>query len=194
MVVREVTERSLEEYVMEQMAAGCTTLSALIASNIDLSRGRCFLIMPESLVTRQVQNWNWDPGHFKSQEADNILARLIGRYLRNIANRVLIQDFEQRRSDPHFANDPLWLSYGEELYWELQGTDISEAKIEECIWNASYWPWISYFCKARTDRSRSIVAEDLEAVALHLVGVAIQVLHDSYVIWWRTDLEQFPDL
>ena len=25
-----------------------------------------------------------------------------------------------------------------------------------------------------------------------LVGVAVQALHDSYVIWWRTDLEPFP--
>jgi hypothetical protein len=113
--------------------------------------------------------------------------------VQNAENRVLIQDYWQRRSDPHRAkDDPLRVSYDEEPYWELHGSNISEAKIEECIGDASYWPWLLYFCKSRAGESKSINDEDLEELAAHLVGVGVRALHDSYVIWWRTDLEPFP--
>jgi hypothetical protein len=194
MVIREVTERSLVEFVREQIAEGCTALSRVISRSIDLSIGGFFLIMPSDLLPERVEDWNWDPGHYKWQEADKILAHIIGAYLQNAENRVVIQDFEQRRTDPHshFEDDPLRVSYGEELYWEVQGLDVSEAKIEECVGDASYWPWLSYFCKTRPARSKFITDADLKEVAAHLVGVGVQALHDSYVVWWRTDLEPFP--
>jgi hypothetical protein len=83
-------------------------------------------------------------------------------------------------------------SHDEDPYWELHVSNVSEAKIEECIGDANYWSWLSYFCKSRAGESKSVSDEDLEEVAAHLVGVGVQALHDSYVIWWRTGLEPFP--
>lgn len=120
--------------------------------------------------------------------ADEVLRLLIEAYLRTPGNRVLIQDFEKKPSDPHFEDDPLRaLLYGEEPYWELHRSDISQAKIQECISDASYWPWLSYFCKSRARTDKVLTDKDLHEVEAHLVGVGVQALHDSYVIWWRTE-------
>ncbi len=192
MVIREVTERSLEQYAIEQIKTGYTALSNTVAQGIDTFRGRLFLIMPAGLETNRVQYWDSDPGKVKQREADGILAQVLGNYLNRGGNRVLIQDFEARRTDPSFTDDPLRISCLEELYWELQGTEIPLAKIEECVRDASCWPWICYFRKERRGKTRYIAHADLETAAAHLVGVGIQALHDSYMFWWRTDLEPFP--
>ena len=111
MVIRRVTERSLVEFVREQIGEGCTALSRVISGSLDLSIGGFFLIMPSDLLPERVENWNWDPGHYKWQDADSILARIIAAYLQNAENRVLIQDYWQRLSDPLFAkDDPLQCS------------------------------------------------------------------------------------
>lgn len=191
MLIREVTERSLADYVREQISTGYTALSQVVSSRIDIGAGRLFVISPEAFAPERIENWNWDPGHIKWRVADDLLARLIHDHLQNPHNRVLIQDFELRRSDPCFKDDPLRVLYGEEPYWELCGRDISEQKIQECIGDASYWPWLAYFCKAREGQNRLITGDDLEEVATQLVGVAVQALHDSYAIWWRTALEPF---
>lgn len=194
MVIREVNEQSLAEFVRQEIGIGYTALSRVISHTIELSHGRFFLVMPDGLVPERVEHWNWDPGHFKGQIADAILGRLIEAYLRASGNRVLIQDFEEKTSDPHFEDDPLLAFYGEEPYWELHRSDISQAKIQECIGNASYWPWLGYFCKTRARADKFLTDNDLHEVAAHLIGVGVQALHDSYVIWWRTDLEPFPNV
>ncbi len=192
MVIREVTEPSLSEYVRQQIAEGYTTLSRVISASIDLSLGHFFLIMPVDLQPHRVENWNWDPGHYKWQEADKILAAIIGNYLQIAESRVVIQDFEQRRTDTIFKDDTLRVFYDTEMYWEVQGSNLSQDKIEQCIQDASCWPWLGYFCTTRLSGSRFITDGDLEEVRSHLVGLAVQALHDSYVIWWRMDLQSFP--
>ena len=193
LIIREVGLKTLLAYANEELTHGGTTLSAKVSAKIQLSLGKIFLITPEGLDVVGVQNWPWDPGHLSSREANSILSRTIHRYLSRSGNRVLIQDFEATRSDPSFEDDPLRIFYGEELYWELQSPAISEDKIGDCVNDASYWPWIGYFAKARISEGRDIEIEDLEEAASQLVGVAIQALHDSYLVWWRTDLEPFPD-
>jgi len=192
MHTHEVKLPSLAEYVREQLATGYTALSRVVSSRVGFSAGSLFLIMPDDLVVERVENWNWEPKGMKWRIADRILADHIKAYLRNTANIVLIQDFETKPTDPNFRHDPLRVLHGDEPYWELRGSDISLEKIEECIGAASLWPWLSFFCKARGESARTLTENDLDAAASSLVGVAVQALHDSYVIWWRTDLEPFP--
>ncbi len=162
MVIREVRERTLVEFVREQVATGYTALSRVVSPRIDLSIGRFFLIVPEGSAPERVENWGWDPGHVDARAADGILAHLIAVYLQTAGNRVLIQDFLAKRSDPRsiiFASpedDPLRVFYGEEMYWELQRSDLAEDKIAECIGDASYWPWLAYFGRARTGRGKLV--------------------------------------
>jgi gamma-glutamylcyclotransferase (GGCT)/AIG2-like uncharacterized protein YtfP len=40
--------------------------------------------------------------------------------------------------------------------------------------------------------SQFLTHTDFEEVAEQLIGVAVQALHDSYVLWWREGLEPFP--
>lgn len=122
MVKREVTKRSLVEFVKEQIAERCTAPSRVISRSIDLSIGGFFLIMPSDLRPERVETGNLDLGHYKWEETDNILAHKIGAYLQNAENRVVIRDFEQRRTDPHFEDDSLRVSYRDDLYWEIQGS------------------------------------------------------------------------
>ncbi len=115
MVVHEVTERTLADYLREQVATGYTALSRVVSSRIDFPMGRLFLVMPEDLAVERVENWNWDPGHVDAVAADNILAHLIRVYLMITGSRVVIQDFERGRSDPCFRDDPLRVFYGESM-------------------------------------------------------------------------------
>lgn len=192
MIIREVRNISLAAYVCAQVANGYTALSDVVFRTFDAPAGALFLIMPENLAPERVENWNWDPGHLKWEAADRLLAQAIRAYLLRPQGRVIIQDFETQRSDPGYTDDPLRVFHGDGLYWELQGTDLSEDTIIRCIWDASCWPWLAYFCKRRVDAGRVLEESDLEEVASGLVGLAVQALHDSYVIWWRTDLEPFP--
>jgi gamma-glutamylcyclotransferase (GGCT)/AIG2-like uncharacterized protein YtfP len=198
-VIREVTERSLADFVRGELAGGATELSQIVSARTEISLGKLFLITTEALVAARVQHWNWSIDGLKEKVANSVLGHVIIGYLRSSGNRVLIQDFETRSSDPPFKSsdppfkdDPLRAFYGEELFWELQNPDVTEEKIRACITGASYWPWLGYFCKKRAGTSRFLTDNDFEEVADQLVGVAVQTLHDSYVIWWRTDLEPFP--
>ena len=192
LLVGEVRERSLFDFAREQLANGYTELSRIVSRKTNLYLGTFFLIMPEGFVPRDIENWNWGPGGIDQLAADSALAQLIANYLKGTGTRVLIQDFERSRSDSSFVDDPLRAFYGEKMYWELQGSDISTEKISSCISDASYWPWFGYFCASRKLPKKFLNERDLEEVAATLVGVAIQALHDSYVLWWRTDLAAFP--
>jgi hypothetical protein len=192
MFVREVKVEGLERYVREQLASGYTALSEIVSRTVAINGGRYFLISPDVFDPARVENWNWDPGGVKASIADDLLAKEIHAYLQSIGNRVVIQDFELKRSDPCFTDDPRRVFYGENVYWELQETDISEEKILDCINDTSHWPWLCFFCKQRQTKNRFIDDGELEEVANQLVGIGVQALHDSYVIWWRPGSETLP--
>jgi len=193
-LIGEVAEPGLREFVRGEIAGGCTALSETVSKRIDLTLGRFFLIMPQNFVPSTVEagGWNWTPRNLNEERANDILVEVIADYLKASGTRFVIQDYMMRRTDPCFTDDPLRMFYNEELYWELHGLGITGEKIKDCCGDASYWPWIGYFCKVREGKVRFISAKDLEDVADNLVGLAAQALHDSYVFWWRTDREQFP--
>jgi len=200
MIVREINSATLNQYIARQVAIGYTALSDIVSRTFRVESGRCCLIMPENLdleererrALERIEGWNEDPGRVKWRLADAILARHIKNYLSRARSRVMIQDFEGRRTDSSFTDNPLRSFYGEHLLWELQGPGVAEDKSDEYIGEASCWPWICYFCKERPRDCRDLTDEDLEEVARTLVGIGLQALHDSYLIWWRTDLEPFP--
>jgi hypothetical protein len=195
MILREVKDKSLADYVVEQTAAGHTALSQKVCRDFKVSLGSLFLMAPEALQPGRIENWNWDPGGVAGAIADDLLAKYVVSYTNDVGNRVYIQDFEQRRSDPRFEDDPLMLFHIDEIYWQIGGEPRTTfQKVLECIRDASCWPWLGYFSKARAGNSRLLTEQDLEEIASRLVGVAVQALHDSYVLWWRTDIEPLPSV
>jgi hypothetical protein len=68
----------------EQIAKGCTALSRVISRWIDLSIDGFFLIMASDLPPERVEDLNRDPGHYKWEQADEILTHIIGDYLQNV--------------------------------------------------------------------------------------------------------------
>ncbi len=183
MVTREVKAKTLEKYVADQLATGSTRISEIVSRRIQVELGRLFLNTPEEFALEKIESqarerkevWNWDPGGVAWPVADRILAAHIKSYLARRGSRVVIQDFESTKLDPIFKDDPLRSFYNGHTHWELQGTDIPLDKIEECIGDASLWPWLCYFCKERSRENRELTDADFEEVAEHLVGVGVQV-------------------
>ena len=198
MLIREVIEPSLAAFVRGEIAEGCTGLSEVVSRRIDLTAGRFFLLMPPGFEIPRHSDpaatvqWNWTPKHLNYRIADSILVDVIAQYLKREDHRVVIQDYWFKRTEPGLEDDQLRAFFGEEQYWELHGAEITREKIADCAGEASEWPWLGYFCKVRESQERELEVKDFEEVADRLVGVAIQALHDSYVFWWRADLEAFP--
>jgi hypothetical protein len=186
------------EYLLYRISPDLNMLARLVRRKYHFTEGNFFILAPESVDADRLSKFgNWIPD-VDHTAAIQLLARVVKRFTIGPNCTVLLHDFIHSVSDPDWEEykfKDLATTYNGEVYWELKGPDTSEDEIGELIsdWS-SYFPVSAFFCESPSpDRQKCLTEGDLENLANNLIGVAVDAFDgDSFLIWWREDLQPFP--
>ena len=187
------------DYLLEYVPFGFAMVDKLAQHSSDFARGSFFVISPENVDADSLAYLGWSiSGSVDRPAAIQLFGKVVKRFISNPNCTVLLYDFTNAITDPgweEYKHKDRATIYNGEICWELKGPDTPDHEIEELIsdWS-SYFPVSSYFCvSSSSERKNTFNDADLEQLSGNLIGVALDALHgDSFVIWWRDDLQPFP--
>jgi hypothetical protein len=193
-----VDEQRAAEYVKGELSGG-TTLAKLVASSIDLSRGRYRVAMPETQDQLKEFNLRWETFRLTGDE-EVLFGRVIKTFVRIPECAVILQDTLKSISDAYMPDMPyraLAIPYQKEVYWTVTGSEMAELSDDamgDLINHASFWPFSAFFYIEGISRAKSELNDgDLQLIVNRLVGLAVGAFDDrSYLVWWRDDVRPFP--
>jgi hypothetical protein len=173
-------------------------LATVVQKKHNFLIGNFLIAAPDSVDVDQLSEFGNEIRGVDHSAAIRLLAGVVKRFISNRNGTVLLQDFVNHVSDPHWEEYKFKdraTTYNSEVYWELKGRDAPESEIEELIsdWSV-YFPVSAFFGVSRSsERKKRLTEPDLEDLADNLIGVAVDVFDgDSFLIWWREDLQPFP--
>jgi hypothetical protein len=186
------------EYLLYRISPDLNALARLVRQKYHFTEGQFFILAADSVDIGGVSKFgNWIPD-IDHSAALQLLAKVVKRFIVGRNSTVLLHDFIHSVSDSDWQDYKFKdraTTYNSETYWELKDPDTSDDEIEELIsdWS-SYFPVSAFFCESRSSDSKKCLSEaDLQNLANNLIGLAVDAFDgDSFLIWWRDDLQPFP--
>lgn len=179
-----------KEYFSRELAAG-NSLAKLVRTEVDLSRGRLFVGLPNGVDPATLEDFECGlrvgPVTYKEY-----LARIAAAFITEPGRLVLIQDTLSSGDDlptSDYRYRAYGIAYGNEVYWLLTNTEISDDDLLGVICSGSPYPYAVFFCSAGTGTEKLKINEvDLNEIVPTVTGIAVGAFdEDSFLLWWSAD-------
>jgi hypothetical protein len=183
------------DYLLDQLRG--TAAREKVRERIEAREGRFFVILPEDEVADVIDGWDHcSPvdGLGYPVDPSPLLYDVVRRFLRlDPQSRILGQNSDTLSSRPDAPTETDLVVSHEVPGWELRGPDASDAEIETLSRETGRFPFVLFFYRSNSPKRATLDDRDVDELAENLVGLAVGAfLEDTYLIWWRTDLVQFP--
>jgi hypothetical protein len=180
-----------EEYFSRELAAG-NSLSKLVCTEVDLSRGRLFVGLPNSVDPATLEDFEWGGLRVGPISYKELLARIAIAFITDPGRVVLIQDmFSTKRDllDTDYRYRKYSITYREEVYMLLANPDIPEDDLMSVMACGSPYPYSVFYGAAGSwVETFDISDKELNDLVNGLTGIAVGAFDDaSFLMWWSAD-------
>lgn len=170
-----------------------------VREKIDTRKGRFFVILPDDAQPEMIGDWKYSCSEDRlgyPLNPNTLLDDAAGRFLR--------LDGQSKVAGPAYAvwvpgqpdddsNRNLVIS-NEMPGREHSGPSASQAETNDLPLRTALCPlFVLYFYRSNSPKRATLDDGDVDELAENLVGLAVDALDlDTFLVWWRTDLVQFP--
>jgi hypothetical protein len=180
-----------KEYVLRELAAG-NSLSKRVCKEVDLSRGRLFVGLPNGVDLATLDDFDWGGLRVGPVTYKEYLARIAAAFIADPGHFVLIQDTFTLGDDlptSGYRYQAYGIAYGNEVYWLLTNPEISDDDLLAVICSGSPYPYAVFFCSAGTPSGKLKINElGLDEIVPTITGIAVGAFdEDSFLLWWSAD-------
>jgi hypothetical protein len=180
-----------KEYVLRELAAG-NSLSKRVCKEVDLSRGRLFVGLPNGVDLATLDDFDWGGLRVGPYSYKELLARIAITFITDPGRAVFIQDMFSTRTnllDPDYPYRKYSITYKEEVYMLLSSTDIPEDDLMSVMACGSPYPYSVFYSAAGPwVETLKISDKDLNDIVNTVTGIAVGAFDDdSFLLWWSAD-------
>jgi hypothetical protein len=171
-------------YLLKGELSEGMALAKLVLDEIDFVRGRMFCWTPLATNQEAIENFQWSRRLSGSEEHE--FCRFIQAFIQDPNCSVILQDTENWNFEGD-EYEALASKYDEELYWRIEGTELSERDVSNLTGMPILpYPWCGFFhTGASATRKQRLTEIDLQEIVKTLVGVAVSAFDNgSYLLWW----------
>ncbi len=180
-----------KEYFSRELAAG-NSLSKRVCTEVDLSRGRMFVGLPNGVDPATLEDFEWGGLPVGPISYKEDLARIAVAFITDPGRAVLIQDmFSTSRNllNPDYPYRKYSITYKEEVYMLLTKPDLPEDDLISVMACGSPYPYSVFYGTAGSwVETLDISDKDLNDIVNRVTGIAVGAFdEDSFLLWWSAE-------
>jgi hypothetical protein len=180
-----------KEYFLRELAAG-NSLSKRVCTEVDLSRGRLCVGLPDGVEPATLNDFEWAGLRVAPISYKELLARIAIAFITEPGRAVLIQDMFSTKTDLLDTDYPYRkysITYKEEVYMLIATPDIPEDDLMSIMGCGSPYPYSVFYCSAGSwVETLDIGSRDLDKAVNTVAGIAVGAFDDaSFLLWWSAD-------